>query len=205
MKFISKFANYRVVLRHGQPAEPLTGRSAVPGLYIKFENGIVDVINEEYCKLMREHEKFGSDFILADGEVDPYANRRGSSEPPHTLTQIEYGHVGKAINPNPPIQLSADKKKLLEKMAIDMAKEMAKPMAKEMAKDLLREVLAEAEKKKSMPVVNNLSKPSKPEQIVDKPIKPKIGRPKKEVKLEVKDEVKEPKEEVKEPMIEANT
>jgi len=153
MKFTSKQSNYRVVLRHGMPAEPITGRAAVPGISIKFENGQANVQNEEYCKLLMDHPAFNRDFILAEepGVADPWQDFRRDPEPEHDITAIEYGHVGKNANPKPKISLSRDKQRELKEIAKGMAVEMAKEMAPQMAKTLLETLAAQkqAEKKPS--------------------------------------------------------
>jgi len=140
MKFIARQQNFRVVLRPSIPGEKLTGRQPVPGLSVKFEGGIANVADDETCKLMLSHERFNIDFILKEEEaLDPYY--RKPSEPDHNITNIEYGHVGKSINPKPLVQLNADKKKALTEMATEMAKSIAKDMAKEMTMKILPDLV----------------------------------------------------------------
>lgn len=143
MKFISKNANLRVVLRPGMPAELMTGRAATPGLYAKFEDGVLESNDIDFCKVLMTVEKgFGSDFILADNTLpDPFL--RTSSEPEHTLMEIKYGHVEKSINPRPSVVISPEMKKAIEKMAIDMAKEMAPKMAIELLQTLKEQSTAQ--------------------------------------------------------------
>ncbi len=145
MKFISRQSNYRVVLAHGQPAEPLTGRIAVPGMYVKFENGIAKVENEKLCEMMMKHPAFKKDFIIAEeGDKDPWNDFRRETEPEHSITNIEYGHVGKSVNPKAKIPLNREGQKVLK----EMAKEMAMKMAPELAKELLEKMLKEKQKEK---------------------------------------------------------
>lgn len=139
MKFVSRSSNYRVVLRHGQSAEPLTGRAAVPGIHIKFENGMVnidsdmgDFTKEEVCKMMLKHPAYQKgDFILADGEIDPYADNRDLVEPVHNIMELEHGSVSKNINPKPKLVLTNEHKKLLKEMATQIAKEMIEKLTLE--------------------------------------------------------------------------
>jgi len=131
MKFISKNANYRIVLKHGMPSEPLTGRAQVHGLYVKFENGVALVSNEETVKLMLSHPAFNKDFVSADGIAsDPYKVQRGLSEPEHDIVNIEYGRVAKNINPKPKFNLTPEMNKHIATLATEMAKDMAISMTK---------------------------------------------------------------------------
>ena len=143
-KFISKNANLRVVLKHGIPAEPLTGRQAVPGLYVKFENGIVNIDDEDTVKLMIGHSAFNQDFILVEeGQIDPYLIQRREKEPEHNLTEIEYGHVGKTATPKSPVKLTSEQERLLKEMAIKIANQIAPEIAKKMLRDALVEKASE--------------------------------------------------------------
>jgi hypothetical protein len=97
MKFISKNNNLRIVLAHGQAAEPLTGRQATPGKYVKFEGGVAVINDEETCQLMLRHPGFTFDFIKAEEDtIDPY---RRQVEPIHEMTELKYGSVAQKINP----------------------------------------------------------------------------------------------------------
>jgi hypothetical protein len=152
MKFVSKQSNYRIVLKHGQQAEPITGRVAVPGMHIKFENGMVNVENEETCEMMKRHPGFNADFILAEEEnKDPWIDSRKESEPEHDVTKIEYGHVGESLNPKPKISLTREKQKVLKEMAKKMAIEMAKEMAPKLAKNILEKLAKGKQNKKGVP------------------------------------------------------
>lgn len=150
MKFISRQSNYRIVLKHGQPAEPITGRIAVPGIYVKFENGIANVENEELCQMMMKHSAFKKDFIVAEEGAGNYswdASRR-EIEPEHNITNIEYGHVGKSLNPKAKIPLNRESQKVLKEMAIEMAQKMAPELAKELLKTMIEEKKKEKQNKK---------------------------------------------------------
>ena len=137
MKFISKNANLRIVLRHSMPAEPMTGRLAVPGLYIKFENGIVNVNNEEHIEMMLAHSGFDSDFIqVKEEQADPYKNIRRENEPDHLITEFEHGRAEKLKGSSHNVRLDPK----LKNAAVEMAKEMAKEMAPQLAKDMLLEM-----------------------------------------------------------------
>jgi preprotein translocase subunit SecA len=139
MKFISKNSNLRIVLKHGVPAEPMTGRAAVSGLYIKFENGLVNVNDETTINAMLSHPGFNQDFIKADSvDVDPYANTRREVEPEHDITEINYGHIGKALNPRRAAPFTPEQKNVIN----EMAKEMAMKIAPELAKKMLEQMVS---------------------------------------------------------------
>lgn len=130
MKFISKFANYRIVLRPGIPGNRAVGTQAVPGLYVKFESGIAEIKNEETIELMKKHPAFlrGDIMTPEDGVTDPFAGARKDSEPVHNMVNIEYGHVGKNINPKPPTKLNADQMKAIKSVAAELAVNMVKEL-----------------------------------------------------------------------------
>ena len=151
MKFISKQSNYRVVLQQGQPAEPLTGRAAVPGKYVKFENGVANVIDEKMCEMMMQSVAFNRDFILAEENTrDPWEDVRAESEPEHSIMDLKYGTVAENVNPRARLPLNKDQQKIVKEMAREMAVQMAKEMAPQMAKEILKEVVEKnvANKKK---------------------------------------------------------
>lgn len=162
-KFISKNANLRIMLKHGIPPEPITGRLAVPGLSIKFENGVVNISDEETIRLMMAHSGFNGDFILANEEekVDPWKWQRREKEPQHNLTELKYGHVEKTVTPKKPFDgMSVEKRMLFEKMVEDTAKKIAVPLAKEM----LRNVMKEQEEEESVSENSKeVASPGKPE------------------------------------------
>lgn len=138
MKFISKNSNLRVVLRHGTPSEPISGRNAQPGLYVKFENGIVNVQDPEMIEMMLAHNGFSSGDYIAAEEVsaDPYAATRHLSEPVHEIQEIEFGHGGRRITPpKAPFAVSEEQKKFLVSIAAEMAKDMFDKMMAESHKD----------------------------------------------------------------------
>jgi len=140
MKFISKNANLRVVLKNGISAEPINGRSAIAGLYIKFQDGLVDVEDLETAELMKSHSGFGSDFIEApENGPDPYEETRTESEPVHQITEIKYGTPGKTTSSPSKVKLNPEMKKILEsaakEMALKMAPELAIQMLEKMSKD----------------------------------------------------------------------
>lgn len=141
MKFVSKNMNLRIVLRHGIPAEPLSGRNAIPGLYVKFENGLADVNDNDTVERMLKHPGFNSDFIsIEDNGKDPYADYRSEKEPDHIVTEMQYGHIGKTVGKK--VSLTPEQKKALRPMAEAMAKEMLKEMAPSFMKEMLKTLSA---------------------------------------------------------------
>lgn len=164
MKFISKNSNLRVVLVHGIPGSSVTGAQPIPGLSVKFEDGVAVVKDPVVQEKMMAHPSFNQDFILADETgTDPYS--RKSSEPEHDIQEIQFGHVGKSLNPKPAVTLTPEIKKVL----MDMASEMAKPMAAQIARTLVTQVMEDMRKDKTVadaavteqPLVTPTSKPKK--------------------------------------------
>lgn len=125
MKFISKLSNYRVILRPGQPGSRMTGVLAVPGISVWFDGGIAEVKNEEHVKMMLELPAFkNGDFIIDKDGKDPFFNSRKNIEPAHNIAEMEYGSVGKAVNPKPLVEISEVQKEVISKMATEMATKM---------------------------------------------------------------------------------
>jgi len=144
MKFVSKSNNLRIVLKHGMPAEPITGRASVSGVYIKFENGMVNVEDKATVELMMKHPGYDSDFICLEG-ADPYKSQRKDSEPEHDMTEIGPGGViGKTNGGKPKVILSEAQKDAMK----DIAKKMAMEMAPALAMEMLKEMAAKADTKK---------------------------------------------------------
>lgn len=133
MKFVSKQSNLRVVLKPGIPREPLSGRSAVAGVYVKFEDGIAVVNSNEIADMLRNHPSFGRDFIvLEENDIDPYKNSRKSTEPEHNVMEVEYGHVGKNLNPKPSVSFTPEQKAYIDKMMQAAIIKAATPIAEAM-------------------------------------------------------------------------
>ena len=145
-KFVSKNAGLRIMLKHGIPAEPVTGRNAVPSVSVKFENGIAKINDEKTIEMMKAHPGFNSDFILSDEQGDPYKNTRKQNEPDHDIQVLEHGLVKKNLNPAKPIDnMSVEQKEFFEEMVKETAKKIAIPLAKDLAKKVIMDM--EADKK----------------------------------------------------------
>lgn len=145
MKFISKSNNLRVVLKHGVPAEPITGRDAVAGVYIKFENGLVNIDDDDIIKMMISHPGFNIDFIAAEEDgKDPYSEQRIESEPQHDLTEIKYGHVGESKKGKRKVLLTKEQKEALSGYVMEEAKKIAVKIAPDLAKEIIKSQLKES-------------------------------------------------------------
>jgi len=161
MKFISKSANYRIVLRPGIPGSSVQGTQSIPGLYVKFEDSVANVTNEEQIKLLMASEKFNIDFVVADDIAEAARAYKASSvEPEHDMINIEYGHVGKNSNPKGPVQIGPDMQKAIAEMASKMAMDMAGKMAVEMAAKLVKEMSKDSKDSKEKDTKKELAKES---------------------------------------------
>jgi hypothetical protein len=110
-----------IVLRPGVEGNRTLGTHSVPGIYVKFQSGLVDVKEESLVKMMREHPCFGTDFIeVKQDEIDPFADVREDIEPVHFTTEIKYGHAEGTTGSPKPIKMTAQMKKVIEKEAIKM-------------------------------------------------------------------------------------
>jgi len=124
MKFISKGSNMRIILSPSIPAEPLSGRSAVRGVSVLFEQGVARVDDPKICEQLLNHPSFNRDFILAPEEgVDPFASVRKDTEPKHSITELKFGTpVGRAGDPAIP-KISPESRAAIAKMVEEGVKE----------------------------------------------------------------------------------
>jgi len=148
VKFVSKHSNYMVVLRPGVEGNRALGTHAVPGIYVKFQAGTVDVKEESIIKMLREHSAFGTDFLeikpeeVEAGIADPYADQRVDIEPEHIISKVEHGMVGKNTAAKKPIKLTPTMKKAVEKEALKMIPKLLKSNP-EILKSIIVEMAAE--------------------------------------------------------------
>lgn len=150
----------RVVLSPGIQAEPLSGRAAIHGLYVKFEDGVASVVDEKIIDLMLAHPGFNRDYISAEeGNKDPFVRR--SIEPEHNVVNIEYGHVGKNVNPATAVSsMTPEMKKAITDLASGMAKSMTEAALKDLVPKLTADIIlglknAAAESNKSAEVAEH--------------------------------------------------
>lgn len=131
VKFISKHSNLRLVLRPGLPGNHLTGQLPVPAIYIRFQDGVAVLSDEELITKMLAHSGFGRDFIkVEENDMDPYNKTRKEAEPRHLVAEMDHGYVGKTdASPMKGKPLSPE----LELIATARAKELAKEILMEMA------------------------------------------------------------------------
>lgn len=128
MKFISKNLNLRIVLQPSIPAAPLAGQPGRAGVYLKFENGLLNVDQPEAIEKLIAHPGYNVDFVAVeddDSAASLIAQRQqGGVEPEHDIHEIQFGHVGKSLNPKAPIKLTPEVKNYLIKTAAELAAQM---------------------------------------------------------------------------------
>ena len=147
IKFVSKNSNYMIVLKSGIEGSRVLGTQAVPGLYIKFQAGSVDIKEESVVKMLREHPFFGIDFVeVKQDEIDPYVDTREDIEPAHTSTEIVHGMAGKSIGA--PKKITPEIKKLIEKEALKMLPDLLKSNPK-ILKDIILDLAKEMKSKET--------------------------------------------------------
>ena len=139
MKFISKNANLRVVLRPGIPANQMSGIAGQPGVYVKFQNGIVETKDEQIISQMHAHNGFNLDFIAVDDDgEDPFAAQREETEPVHILQNIKYGHSEeRRMSPNRKAKLDPQIKKLVDELAMAKVNQLLPKMVEETVKKMI--------------------------------------------------------------------
>ena len=137
MRFISKSSNLMVVLRPGIPGSTITGQQPINGIYIKFSGGVVDVKDEKFIEMLKQHPGFERDFILVDEKSeDPFDYYRREVEPAHIITEMKYGHAEKSTGSAKNTKLSPEIKAFLQEEATKMAKAMLPDMMKEVLKSM---------------------------------------------------------------------
>lgn len=137
MKFISKYQNYRVVLKSGISGNRETGQQPIPGEFVKFERGMVDVNDETKIAKLKNHNRYGKDFVSAEdqegGSVSTSSNflrKTKEDEPRHKITEMQHGEP--------------TSKNLQNKVDFgDKDKEVIKEMAKQMASEIIKDKLPE--------------------------------------------------------------
>jgi hypothetical protein len=141
MNFVAKNNRLVIVLEHGIPPEPITGRQGTPTLFVKFVDGKVTPVAmskysaEEIAEKMRKHSGFGRDFVEVEDvdKIDPYGNTRRESEPRHSITEMNFGHLGKKVSsPKTAQSIPPEQREIITKIASEMAKSMVKDILKEM-------------------------------------------------------------------------
>jgi len=137
-----------VVLKPGIQGNHLTGQPSVPGLYVRFRDGIAEIKDEEIINLMKNSEGFrNGDFIAADEQgADPFADTRSQLEPTHVISEIKYGHIEGRKASETPVKIPAAVKKLIEEEAVRMAKAMLPDLLKEAIKEMTSAASIEPEK-----------------------------------------------------------
>jgi len=136
-----------IVLKSGIEGSRVLGTQAVPGLYIKFQAGSVDIKEESVVKMLREHPSFGIDFVeVKQDEIDPYVDTREDIEPAHTSTEIVHGMAGKSIGA--PKKITPEIKKLIEKEALKMLPDLLKSNPK-ILKDIILDLAKEMKSKET--------------------------------------------------------
>lgn len=155
-KFVSKSSNLMVVLRSGLEGNRALGTHTKPGLYARFQGGIIEAKDEIMIQLLREHPSFGTDFIeVTENAVDPFEYNRDEIEPVHVLQDIKYGHVEKSAVTQKPTRLSPEMKSLIEKEALKMLPALLKSNPS-ILKDILTGLVAEEEKKAANSLVSDV-------------------------------------------------
>lgn len=159
MKFVSKSSNLYIVLRPGLQAQPLTGMPATPTIGVRFQNGIVEVKEEEMVKMMLNHPAYNNDFISAEpDEKDPYAFMRQDSEPQHVMTEMKYGMPSSRKAAPMKNQFPPE----IQKALTEMATQMAGAMMKEALPTAVAEAIASIQQSAAKDTVQVSAEPTSP-------------------------------------------
>jgi len=147
-----------IVLKPGVEGNRALGTHAIPGLYIKFLSGMVDIKEESIIELMRAHPSYNVDFLeVKDADVDPYADQREESEPSHFISEIKYGHTEKAMGSGKKTKITPQMKKFIEGEAMKMLPGILKANPK-ILKDIIMDLAAEMKSKEEVPAAKASTK-----------------------------------------------
>lgn len=142
-KFVSKNSNYMVVLRSGLEGNRAIGTHAIPGLYVKFQAGVVDIKESSVVEMLRAHPGYGLDFVeVKPDEIDPYIDTREDIEPEHVVQEIKYGHSEGVKGSPRKAKMTPQLKKLIEGEALKMLPGILKSNPK-ILKDIILNLAAE--------------------------------------------------------------
>jgi len=125
------------------PREPLTGREAVPAIYAKFEDGVFVNNDPAIIDMMLKHSGYEVDYIKADDDTTGFDSVRKPLEPTHSITELEYGHPGKAINPSKVPVTNPDMMKELQEMSAKFALEVINKREEQIRKEEREKVMKE--------------------------------------------------------------
>lgn len=168
VKFVSKNSNFMVVLKPGVPGSTVTGQQPQPGIYVRFQGGMVDVHEEAIVEMLRKNRGFGVDYVeVAGTEIDPYEHTRQEIEPGHNITEINYGHVGKSTKSPQKQTLTPELKKVIENEAIKILPNLLKKNPK-ILKDILAGLAAEAAKDEDADKKTTPKETTKEDKVNDK-------------------------------------
>ena len=151
MKFISRNANLRIILKPGMPAQPVLGIPAVWSVSVKFQDGLAEIKDEKIIEKMLTHTGYNTDFIVVDEDGnDPFANTRDEIEPGHVLSEIKYGHVERSVGSPKNAKMTPEMQSVLTAMANDMANKKIKEMLPSLIEDtMMKMAQISADKKKA--------------------------------------------------------
>jgi len=153
-KFVSKNSNYMLVLKPGVEGNRALGTHAVSGLHVRFQDGSVDVRDQNIIDMLRNHPGFGNDFVEVKlDEVDPFADTREEIEPAHIVTEMKYGHAERVVGTPKAVKMTPQMKKILEKEALKMLPALLKSnpaLLKDLVVGLATEMKAKEEAKQEV-------------------------------------------------------
>ena len=134
----------------GLSAQPLSGFQGKQPVYVKFDNGVVEIKDENLIEKMLQHPAYtrDGDFIMVEeGERDPFTDRREEMEPTHVMAEIKYGHVeGISSSPSRKTKVNPEIKKLVNDLAMKQIQEMLPGLINEGVKNVLSSLQADARK-----------------------------------------------------------
>lgn len=162
MKFVSVSANYSITIKPGIPREPLAGRPAVQGIYVRFEDHVANVSDPSIIEALTTAKEYGIDFTSADS-ASPEFSAPKDTKPVHFIQELDHGSVGATKNaPGVPVDIAAE----IEKRALDIAKQLAP----QIAVNMLKAIAKDKKEKDSVKTETNLQEEPKKKVKVPKKV-----------------------------------
>lgn len=175
MKFVSKARNYSFTVKPGIPREPLAGRPGIPGIYVRFEDHIANVVDPMIIELLRDSTSYNVDFVSADSVEPGFTHKDVETQYMHK--ELKHGSIDGTKN----VYHKVDAQQEIERRAIEIAKQIAPKIAI----DMLKAMQADADKapkpaSQEKVSVTSESVVSEETKLAEEPVKEsRRGRPKK--------------------------
>lgn len=124
---MSKNPRLNIVLRQAISSDPISGRPAIAGVYVLFENHEANVDKQEIVDMLLKHSGYERDFFkVSEDNIDMLVKKQQTnpSEPGHSTTDLSLGRIGEVTGNKQQVKLTPELKQAMAEIASKMAKDM---------------------------------------------------------------------------------